>query len=320
MTTSAELSSHERDGAFSHEALLYAGEEEFLAATVPFVREGAAVGEPTLVVVGAAKLDGLRAELNGGGELVLFADMAEIGANPARIISAWQAFVAAHAVRGRAVRGIGEPIWPGRSVAELVECQRHESLLNLAFAGAPAWRLLCPYDVDALEESVIDEALRSHPAVLESGVRRESESYRGLDAIAAPFDHPLPDRPTFARDVPFEAASLGAVRRLVYRSAAQAGLHTARRHDLVLAVSEVAANSIRHGGGEGVLRIWEEADTVVCEVQDAGRIDEPLAGRERPAIGQQDGRGLWIANQLCELVQVRSFATGTTVRLHMRRV
>lgn len=314
MTTSAH------PPAFSHEALLYSGEQGFVEATLPFIREGLAAREPTLVAVEAAKIDRLRHELDGEGELVMFADMAELGANPARIIPAWQAFVAAHTVDGRPARGIGEPIWPGRSAAELVECQLHESLLNLAFAAAPAWRLLCPYDVDALDESVVEEARRSHPVVLEDGVRHASASYRGLDAIAAPFDEPLPGAPASADELTFAADSLGAVRQLVYRTAAEAGLGTARAHDLVLAVSEVAANSVRHGGGAGLLRIWEEPEAIVCDVRDAGHIRDPLVGRERPALDQQNRRGLWIANQLCELVQVRSFDTGTVVRLHMRRV
>jgi hypothetical protein len=65
------------------------------------------------------------------------------------------------AAGGRPVRGSGEPIWPERTAAELVECERHESLLNLAFAGAPAWWLLSPYDTEALSAAIIDEARRS---------------------------------------------------------------------------------------------------------------------------------------------------------------
>jgi anti-sigma regulatory factor (Ser/Thr protein kinase) len=89
--------------------------------------------------------------------------------------------------------------------------------------------------------------------------------------------------------------------------------------DLVLAVNEVAANSIAHGGGSGTLRVWRDGGALVCEVSDRGHLDDPLADRRRPAPGQDGGRGLWLANQLCDLVQVRSFATGTTVRLHMHR-
>jgi anti-sigma regulatory factor (Ser/Thr protein kinase) len=92
----------------------------------------------------------------------------------------------------------------------------------------------------------------------------------------------------------------------------------ARRSDLVTAVNEVATNSIRHGGGGGLLRVWHEVDRVVCEVSDKGRIEDPLADRRLPVTRSGRGYGLWISNQLCDLVQLRSTPRGSIVRLHMR--
>jgi anti-sigma regulatory factor (Ser/Thr protein kinase) len=85
-----------------------------------------------------------------------------------------------------------------------------------------------------------------------------------------------------------------------------------------VAVTEVAGNSVRHAGGRGVLRVWREGNALICEVRDRGRIEDPLVGRERPVPGQESNFGLWLANQFCELVQVRSFPTGSVVRLHVR--
>ena len=73
--------------------------------------------------------------------------------------------------------GIGEPVWPGRSDAELVECSRHESLLNLAFDGGRPWRLLCPYDSVQLTPSVLAEACRNHPHL---GYERRDRAERKL--------------------------------------------------------------------------------------------------------------------------------------------
>jgi hypothetical protein len=67
------------------------------------------------------------------------------------------------------------------------------------------------------------------------------------------------------------------------------------------------------------MRLWEEDATLICEVANTGRIDQLLAGRERPQEGQIGGFGLWLANHVCDLVQVRGFPGGTTVRLHKRR-
>ena len=87
----------------------------------------------------------------------------------------------------------------------------------------------------------------------------------------------------------------------------------------MLAVNEIATNSVRHGGGRGVLRMWATTATAFAEVADQGRIDEPLAGRRPPVSPQENGVGLWLVNQLCDLVQVRSFPTGSVVRMHMSR-
>ena len=91
------------------------------------------------------------------------------------------------------------------------------------------------------------------------------------------------------------------------------------RDDFVLAVNEIAANSLRHGGGHGSYTVWHDDDVLYCEIRDAGEIADPLVGRIRPPARQVSGRGVWIANQACDLVQVRTGPTGTVVRLHLKR-
>jgi anti-sigma regulatory factor (Ser/Thr protein kinase) len=305
---------------FRHEALFYANHDGFMQGATSFIREGLASHEPALVVVNAEKIDQLHRELDDATGLVRFADMDDVGTNPARIIPAWRDFVDEHAGLGP-FRGIGEPIWAARTPAELVECQRHESLLNLAFADTPAFRLLCPYDTIALEPAIIDEAQRSHPSLVDSGEERPSALYRGLDEVVAPLEGPLPPPPF---DVPAhrfrDGSELAEVRAHVEQRAHEAGLSPARVADVILAVNELAANSLRHGGGRGTLRMWSEPGALVCEVQDHGAIEDPLIGRVRPPSHPDAGRGLWTVNQLCELVQIRtSPATGTIVRVHVRR-
>jgi anti-sigma regulatory factor (Ser/Thr protein kinase) len=234
--------------------------------------------------------------------------MAVLGHNPARIIPAWHDFLARHS---GPVRGIGEPIWAGRRGPELIECQLHEALLNVAFAETQGFTLLCPYDVTTLDDSVVHEACCSHPTVNEE----PSHAFRAAERLLAPFESPLPPPPAQARLLGFELDSVGEVRQLTRQYAAE--LEGERAEDLVLAVAELAANSIRHGGGRGILRIWHDGDTLVCEVRDRGRIRDPLAGRHIPDVEWLGGRGLWIANSVCDLVQVRSTAQGTAVRLHM---
>jgi anti-sigma regulatory factor (Ser/Thr protein kinase) len=301
--------------AFCHEALFYEGDEGFLDLTLPFIRDAVAAGEPILVVVSRQKIDGLRAELNGDGDRVQFADMAGVGRNPATIIPAWREFVDRHATGGRRVRGIGEPIWAGRTPEELVECHLHESLLNLAFSGAPGWWLVCPYDTAVLDPAVIEEAHRTHPLVSEPGSRRRSPGYAGMPT--AGLDTPLSEPGGEVRTLWFEDGCLSALRAFVGEGAERAGLGAGRAAELVLAVNEVATNSIRYGGGMGILRMWPEGASLVCEVRDRGRIQDLLAGRALPEQEQTGGYGLWLVNHICDLVQVRSFDGEGVVRLHM---
>jgi len=304
---------------FRHEALFYGGLDGFVEGTGMFVREGLEAGEPTLVVAGAHKLAALRADLGRDADLVQFADMGEVGLNPARIIPAWMDFLAQNAPDGRRVRGIGEPIWAERSPDELVECQRHETLLNVAFADSPGWWLLCPYDVGELPSHVLDEAHRSHPYVWQRGRHTTSPTYRDLETAARPFDVSLPPPPPGVQMIILDVEDLHQIRRIVARAARTHGLDAGRTADLVLSVNELAGNSLRHGGGSGSLRIWSNDRMLICDIEDAGHIDKPLAGRERPSTDRENGFGLWLVNQLCDLVQVRTYRTGTVVRLHMAR-
>src|SRR5438067_1380255 len=207
------------NGDFRHEALFYGGLDGWLEGTASFVRDGLESDEPAFVVAGAHKIAALRDELGPGADLVQFADMAEVGLNPARIIPVWTDFLARNSPEGRHVRGIGEPIWAERSSDELVECQRHESLLNIAFADSPGWWLLCPYDVGELPSHVLDEAHRSHPYVWQRGRHTTSPTYRDLETAARPFDVPLPPPPPGVQMIILDVEDLHQIRNIVARAA-----------------------------------------------------------------------------------------------------
>jgi anti-sigma regulatory factor (Ser/Thr protein kinase) len=82
---------------------------------------------------------------------------------------------------------------------------------------------------------------------------------------------------------------------------------------LELVASELATNAVEHGGGAGTVALWAEPGAVVVEVRDAGPGTAPLAGRRPPDA--DDAAGLYLLHQLCDLVQLRSSAAGTTVRV-----
>ena len=313
MTTAAAPVGHA--GAFWHGAALYRGQQDLLAILAPFVRAGLEAGEPVLVAELPDRVRALRRELGPDASRVQFVDMATVGANPARIIPVWRQFVAAHP--GRAVRGVGEPAWPGRTGAELDECRLHESLLNLAFEDLDTeFRLLCPYDAERLPSDVLDDAGRNHPVLTPAA---HVPGYAGTPAAAELFRRPLPDPPAAAERMQFGADDLAGLRSLVRRLCDLVPLGAGEADDLVLAMHELATNSVVHGGGGGVLRGWLRPTALVVEVSDAGHIEDPLVGRRQAPALDEGGRGIWMTNQLCDLVQVRSSAAGTTVRVHTWR-
>jgi anti-sigma regulatory factor (Ser/Thr protein kinase) len=217
------------------------------------------------------------------------------------------------------MRGIGEPIWAERTASELSECQLHESLINLAFAAADDFRLICPYDTAALSEDVIAEARRSHPVVSYEGAEAVSHDYCGNDKVAARFSETLPEPPAAAEELSVTLAALRVARRMVRARAEEAGLGE-RSEDFALAVNEVLSNSLQHAREDGTLRLWQDAHGMVCEVRDQGHIVQPMIGREEPDVGQIGGHGMWLVNLVCDLVQVRSSEHGSTVRMRMNRI
>lgn len=298
---------------FRHQALLYAGEEDFVARTSAFIRDGLQAGDPAMVVVAPHKIDLLREELGAHCDGVQFADMSTVGRNPARIIPAWQAFVDRNGAPGVTLRGIGEPIGPERKPDELLECQLHESLLNLAFADTNSFWLVCPYDVESLPAEVIEQTRRSHPVVAH---RDWYERSVGYDPVA-PAAEPLAPPPVEARVLHFDASTVSAVTGFVADHVTGAELSPSRRIDFVVAVREIAGESVTHGGGEGVVRVWSDPEGVVCEISDRRELDDPLADRQVRAERQPGSHGLWVANQLCDLVQIRSHPPETVMRLYI---
>ena len=298
---------------YRHEALFYRGDEEFLAGTVPLVQDAVAADAAVLVAVPRRRSQVLREALGRDGERVSFAEMEELGRNPGRIIGAWRDFIRANGSGDAQPLGIGEPIWPERTEAELVECQRHETLLNLAFTPDTPWTLLCPYDADKLAPEVLAGARRNHPHVVENGATSRSDVY----SRSIPGAEALPEPSAVTDELHFGTGQLHRVRDFLAQRAVDAGFEGRRLADLVLAVDELATNTLRYARGEGTLRTWRENGSLLVEVADGGHIADPLAGRDLPGPEEIGGRGLYLVNQLCDLVQMRSSPEGSVIRVHM---
>jgi anti-sigma regulatory factor (Ser/Thr protein kinase) len=111
--------------------------------------------------------------------------------------------------------------------------------------------------------------------------------------------------------------NLSEVRALAEKQARSAGLPEDRVVDFVIAVSEIAANTVRHAHSPGSIEIWQDESEIVCEIRDSGVITDPQPGRQQPSSDATGGHGLWLVHQVCDQVELQSDASGTVIRLRM---
>jgi anti-sigma regulatory factor (Ser/Thr protein kinase) len=297
-----------------HLAMLHHGQPGHVPALWGIVRDSLDRDEGVLVAVPDASAEHLRTVLSAESSRVTWMDMTSLGRNPARIIPAVLTFVTQ--CQGRKVTCITEPVWPGRSAGERQEAARHEALVNLAFRDVPA-TIVCLYDTAALPRLVMADAAATHPVILSEGREHASASYREPATPPAHCNRMLAPPPPQSGELRYHR-DLRPVRSFVAKAAQQAGLSSSRAADLVLAISELAANTLRHTRAGGTLHVWRSSGALICQVHDTGQITDPLAGRRFQSADTPGGKGLWLVNQVCDLVQIRTREGSTTIRLHMR--
>ena len=178
-----------------------------------------------------------------------------------------------------------------------------------------------PVHTSTLPDDVIDEALRSHPVLAEAGAYRGSTHYGGAHHADFLFGGRLPEPAAPTTVIGFDPARHRHVDQLI-RAAAAEGVTVDRAAKLATATDEIAT-AAHHDSGEVEIRLWHEDAAVLCEVTDATVIDNPMIGRSaKPTIGSladRRDRAIRLANELCDLVQVRSGQDGTTIRIHTPR-
>jgi anti-sigma regulatory factor (Ser/Thr protein kinase) len=308
--------------SLAHRVLLYGSEEEFLAGTVPFIRDGLECGDPIRVVTTDRNTGWLRAALGADARHVTFGDSSQWYRHPVRALAATHRTVQAASRGGQRLRLIGEPLWTARPAQQSTEWARYESLVNAALAWANA-ALVCTYDSGVVGPDVVAALARTHPELVVNGGARPSPSYLDPAVFNAECDSsPLSELPSPALWLRFEGVDqLVILRDFVTCHATQVGATVLDVVQFVQAVEEVATNAIEHGGGSGVARVWASPQTIVCEVRDTGAgLRDPLVtlvGRLPSGRSTARGRRMWLARQWCDLLEVRSDSAGTTVRLHL---
>jgi anti-sigma regulatory factor (Ser/Thr protein kinase) len=297
-----------------HEALFYEGIDDFVSQVTEYLDDELAAEHPVLVAVPRAHLGPVREAMGSAGRKVQWVDLSRDGRNPGAILP----FVLDRFVQdnpGRRVGIVGEALWPERTVPETEAAIQYEALVNLALAGSSA-TMLCPYDQAGLAPEALLDAELTHPILRQAEGQVWSALYADPALMAASALEPLDEPPPYA--VPFvvtESAGLRALREFIGQWSAAMGLDATRAEAMCMAVNELATNSLRHAGGPSLVHLWMDDQTAVCQVHDAGRVTDPLVGRRAPRAGQDNGYGLLIVNQLCDLVQTQFDPTGTTIRL-----
>jgi transcriptional regulator with XRE-family HTH domain len=161
-----------------HLLLTYGSDEEYLAVTIPYISMGLERSESVLVVTTPAQIALVREALSERSHSVEYADSTDWYRTLSGALNGYRAFVKQKFEAGVVwMRIVGDPVWARRSGEEVATWFRYESLVNLAFAGAPA-SILCTYDTRTVPAEVIADARRTHPDVAAGDVSGGGPAYQ----------------------------------------------------------------------------------------------------------------------------------------------
>ena len=300
-----------------HPALLYRDIEAFLSVMAPFVRGGLEAGEPVVVAVASDELSALREKVGAEDGRVRWLDTREWVPHPASRLRAFHELVTHELAMGATrLRLVGEPVWPDGPPEHVLEWERYESVLNEVLAPFPV-TLICTYDTSRVDPSIAAGARRTHP-VIRNGPEAASEAFEAPRELLRRRNAKVPSPPREAT-VMARPDDLAKARQFIESEAERAGVPSDPAMDLLIAANEVLTNAAAHAGGAVGVWVWFEDGRFMCQVEDRGPgIDDPLAGYMPPDDVASSGRGLWIARQLVDLLQIAPAELGTKVRLHAR--
>lgn len=300
-----------RSDKLRHGAFAYDGDDEYVARSLAFLKEGLEAGEGGIVAHTRDGIAMMREALGRDAERVSFVDVGSVYSTPARAVAAYCGALLRELRTASSVRAVADlQIGPVRE--EWDEWVAYEAMTNLAYSHLPAW-VVCTYDINGVPDAVLDEMGSTHSEVLGDGWRASEhfQDPRELVRRLTPEPDPLPQLRSLA-----PGNDLERFRERLARELMAAKVPEAAALDMLVAGTEVAANAVRHGGGIEEVRVGTVAGRFVCEVVDRGAgFDDPAAGYLVPRAGT--GSGLWVARQLAWRLESFHSPRGFTVRLWM---
>lgn len=305
------------EGGFTHSAVCHRATAELAEAVVPFIEEGLTRNERVFVNLAAGDVAALKGALGADADRVRWSDTHRWHPHPARRLRALQDLVDGEERHGLGhLRFVGGCPWPATPREMVTEWERFDAALNEALATAPL-TMVCAYDVAVIPPDVVDRVASTHP-LLGSAAPRPSPTFLGAEEYlvrSGPSSLKVPEGASRLGPsvVPGEARAF--VREVLSHARP---LPVTALDDLVVAVTEVVTNSWGVGSRSIEISVWSLGDEVGVQVDDDGPgLFDPLAGYRRPQVGSDGGRGLWIARQMTDLVEIIGTPGGTSVRLRM---
>lgn len=305
-------------GLFVHQAVVYDNPQTLAGIVGPVVQVALDRGESPIVVLDPVNADALRASITDGSRLEV-ADRDDVYTRPWQTFASHVETVLGLADAGDPILVVGEPPYATCDADDAAEWLRVEAALNIALEAVDGL-MICPYRRATAGDMVMDEMVRVHPELREPDGNCVSAGYvepmAYLDEARAAI---LPELGPPDWEMRFDSTNLSEVRLAVRVDVELAGLDATRVPEFAVSVNEIAANSVKHGGGRGTLRLWTHGRDIVCEVEDTGTLGQSALGMLPPDATEPTGRGLWIARQFCDTLSVVTHAGGTVTRMRIAR-
>ena len=303
-------------GAFVHQAVVYDTPQALVEVIGPIVQAALDRGESPIIVLDTDNADALRDALVDASRLEV-ADPGAVYTRPWHTFASYVGTVLAKAAAGEPILVVGEPPFATCDADDAADWLRVESALNTALDGI-AGLMICPYRRETAGDAVMLEMARVHPQLREEGGSHASADYvEPMAYLDEARTAVLPELGVPDVEMLFDVSTLYDLRRAVSFDVELAGLDPERVPEFAVAVNEVAANSVKHGGGGGTLRLWTLDHDVVCEIEDSGTLGGSPLGMLPPDPDTPTGRGLWIARQFSDSLAIVARPGGTVARMRI---
>jgi anti-sigma regulatory factor (Ser/Thr protein kinase) len=293
-----------------HNAFVYESQDEYVARSAAFLREGLERGEGAIVANTRPGLAAMREALGPDAAQVTFVDVGSAYTRPARMLAAHHKVMAEQLRKTTSLRGVADVLY-GPDPGEWDVWTGYEAVINRSFGHLPAW-VLCTYNANGLPDPVLDGVWRTHPEVVAGDTWTTSDRYEQPDHLLRRIT-PLPEQLSDLRSIPF-GHDLEQFRERLARELVAENVAEAKVLDMLLAATEIATNAMVHGGGVEEVRVGRSDGRFVCEIIDRGSgFDDPAAGYLAPRAGV--GSGLWVARQLTWQIDFFESPRGFTARI-----